>query len=227
MNILYALSRSLYPYLKASINSLLEHNKVTKIFIFAEDDELPVEIPCKHEIINISGQTYFQHNGPNMRSFFTYIPMMRAVAADILRCHKVISLDIDTIICDSLKPIWDIDLTDKWMAWCPEHLGTYRPFGKTYYNAGVVVYNLAQMRKDKVPEQAAALLNNNHYIYLEQDVFNQIAVPDRCVDIPVRYNESFCCGYTDAPAIVHYAGVSDWPTNWTIYRREYLDRYLK
>ncbi len=226
MNIVYASSQGLLPHLEAPIKSLLDHNKDVMVYVLTEVDTLPFEIPCKHKIINISNQQYFPKNGPNMKSFFTYIPMIRVCLPEILKANKVICLDVDTIICDSLKPIWDIDLTDKWIAWCPEYLGTYRPYGKQYYNIGVAVYNLAQMRKEKVSGLAVNLLNTNHYLYLDQDVMNQIAVPDKSVDIPVRYNECFCCGYTDAPAIVHYAGIPDWPTNWTAYRREYLDRYL-
>lgn len=228
MNIVYSASRNLYPHLEAPIKSLLAHNKVTKIYVLAEDDELPFEIPCKHEVINVSGQQYFRKDGPNMRSWLTYMAMMRACLPDLIKANKVISLDVDTVVCDSLEPLWNIPLKDKWMAWCPEYKGQYNPWGhEHYYNLGVTVFNLAQMRKDGVVQRAVDMLNNEHLLYLEQEVFNMIAVPDKCVDIPVRFNESFCCGYTDNPAIVHYAGASDWFSNPYIYRREFLDRYLK
>ena len=77
MNIVYSLSRNLYPYLKGAIRSLLDHNDDVKIYVFAEDDELPFEIPCEHEIINVSGQTYFPPDNPNCKSQFTYMAMMR------------------------------------------------------------------------------------------------------------------------------------------------------
>lgn len=227
MNILYSASPAMYEYVGASIRSLLEHNKPTKIYIFAQDDEMPFDIPCKHEVINVSNQTYFPENSRNRsrQNWFTYMSMMRITAPELLKANKVIYLDADTIICDSLKPLWDIDLTDKWLAWCPEVLGTYKPWGKQYYNGGVAVYNLQQMRKDNLTQLVVNKLNTQYYTYIEQDVMNEMAVPDMCVDIPVRFNECFCCGYTDDPAIVHYAGQGDL-TNRGIFRWEYLGKYL-
>lgn len=209
------------------MKSLIEHNPEVMIYVFAEDDELPFKIPCRHRIINISQQTYFPKDGPNMHNWFTYCAMMRACAADLIPEDRVISLDVDTIICDSLQPIWEMDLTDKWLGWCPEYKGWHKPFGKTYYNFGVSVLNLAQMRKDGVVAKAVEILNTEECTYLEQDVFNRIAVPDKCADIPVRFNESFCCGETDDPAIVHYAGYADWFVNMRrMPRRDYLLKYM-
>ena len=229
MNIVYCLSRSLYPYLKASIQSLLEHNEPTKIYILAEDDDIPVVIPCKHEVINVSGQQFYPKDGPNIagrHNYFTYMTMMRACIPELIRASKVICLDVDTIICDSLQPLWDISLKGKWLGWCPEYLGRWSPYGKQYHNFGVTVMNLSQMRKDKATQTVVDLLNTQPFRFLEQDVFNLIAVPDKSVDIPVRFNECFCCGYTDNPAIVHYAGYGDWYRNHGIPRWEYAAKYL-
>ena len=227
MYIAYSASRKLYPYLKATITSLLEHNKVTKLFLLVEDDELPLEIPCKHQIINVSGQQYFRQDGPNMNSIFTYMSMIRICLPDLIKVNKVISLDVDTIICDSLKPIWDVDLADKWLAWVPEHKGQYKPFGPKYWNFGVAVLNLAQMRKDGAVKTLVDDLNAVRFYCPEQDALNLEAGAPKSVDLPMRYNESFCCGYTDDPAIVHYAGHPDWMDNHNMYRWEYLDRYMK
>ena len=225
MNIVYALTRNLYSYLKPTLTSLLEHNQPEKIYILAEDDELP-GLPDNAEVINVSKQKWFPPDNPNMKSQFTYMAMCRACYCELLPVDKVIQLDIDTIICDSLEPIWNIDLTDKWFAACPEYLGLYNPFGKQYYNIGVCVYNLEQMRKDNAQDQLVNILNLNKLFCLEQDAINYLGVPKKVKDIPVRYNESFCCGYTDDPAVVHFAGWPDCWTNKTLFRHEYLERYM-
>jgi hypothetical protein len=69
-------------------------------------------------------------------------------------------------------------------------------------------------------------LNRFAYRFLDQDVMNRFAVPDKTVDLPVRYNECFCCGQTDDPAIVHYAGYPDWYCNPDTPRYEYRAKYL-
>ena len=216
----------MYPILKASITSLLEHNKPTKIYILAQEDTLPFEIPCKHEIINVKEQTYFPAGGPNMgrQNYFTVMSMMRVCVPDLIKANKIIYLDCDTVICDSLKPLWDIPLEGKWLAWCPEHLGMWKPYGPKYYNGGVAVFNLKQMRDDNFTQKTVEMLNTQPYRFVDQDVMNKIA-QDKCVDIPVRYNECFCCGYTDDPAIVHYAGHGDLFSRG-YFRREYIEKYL-
>lgn len=225
MNVIYSLTRNLYPFLGITIKSLLEHNKDVKVYVMAEDDELPFEIPCEHEIINMSGQQYFPDTCANIRNNFTYMAMLRACTPEIIKEDKVIQLDVDTIVCDSLQPIWDIDLTDKWVAWCPEHKGIYRPYGPIYYNFGVAVLNLEQMRKDNTVYYMVKALNAQRFNFIDQDVMNLFAVPDKTVDLDVRYNESFCCGYTSNPAIVHYAGYPDWNKNSSVPRYSYYAQY--
>lgn len=225
INVVYSLTRNLYPHLRGAIRSLLAHNRNVKIYIFAEDNELPFEIPCEHQILNMSDQTVFPPDNPNMRSQFTYMAMLRVCTAELIPEDKIIQLDIDTLVCDSLTPIWELDLTGKWLAWCPEYLGHWRPYERTYYNFGVAVLNLAQLRRDNVAEFMVKELNSFPYRFLDQDVMNRYAVPDRCVDLPVRFNECFCCGQTDSPAIVHYAGYPDWYKNQSVPRSEYLELY--
>lgn len=228
MNIVYAMTRNLYPYFLPTLTSLLEHNKPRNIYILAEDDTLPYDLPKMCTVINVSGQTYFPKGNPNDNSVFTYMAQCRACYCELLpKVKKVLQLDIDTIICDSLKPVWDIDLTGKWFAACPEYLGEYNPFNRPkYYNIGVCLYNLDQMRKDNAQQLMVDMINTQKLWCVEQDALNYFGVPDHCVDIPVRYNECFCCGYTGNPAVVHYAGISNWYTSPVMYRAEYLFKYL-
>ena len=229
MNIVYALTRNIYDHLLPSINSLYKQHPDAKVYILCEDDEFPLKIPFEAKVVNVSNQKYFPKDNPNMNSVFTYMAMVRACYADLFpRMQKVIQLDIDTLVMDSLEPLWKTDLTDKWFAACPEYEGQYNPFGHDrYYNIGVCLFNLQQMRKDGADAQLVDLLNSKQLKYLEQDALNIIGVPDKVVDLPVRYNECFCCGYTDNPAIVHFAGYLNWWVNKRMYRRELLDEWKR
>ena len=141
--------------------------------------------------------------------------------------QRAIQLDVDTIVCDDLEPIWEIDLEGKWIAWAPEIFGQWRPFGPDYYNFGVAVLNLEQLRRDRAAFYMIRALNCGKVPFLDQDIMNMFAVPEKSVAMPSRYNESFCCGQSENPAIVHYAGYPDWMTNPETPRREYLERYLE
>lgn len=225
MNVVYAMTRNLYPHIIPSITSLMEHNPKANVYILAEDDEL--ELPCKAKVINVSGQQYFHSGTPNWNKAFTYMAMMRATYTDQFpRMKKCIQLDIDTVVCDDLTPIWNTDLTGKWFAACPEYTGHFKPYGPTYYNIGVAVFNLEQIRKDNITPKIIDFLNTVNVPYLEQDAWNKFGIEqDKIAKLDVRYNECFCCGYTNDPAIVHYAGISDWYNNPNMERVEYLNRY--
>lgn len=210
IKVIYSGTRNLYPAMRGAILSLLDHNEDVKVYVLAEDDWLGFEIPCEHEIIDVSGQTTFRPDGPNMKSQFTYMAMMRVMTPLLIPEDRVIQLDVDTIVCDSLLPIWEMDLDGKWLAWCPEYFGQYKPFGPTYYNFGVAVMNLKLMRENGLPEALAGFLNFGNFPFIDQDVMNMVAAQEHSADLPVRYNESFCCGYTEHPAIVHYAGFPNW-----------------
>lgn len=227
MNIVYALTRNVYEQLLPSITSLVKHNKNAKIFIVCEDDKFPYELPKKCTVINISGQTWFEKDSVNYNNPYSYINLLKVCYPTLLNCDKVIHLDIDTIICGSLKGLWDTDVKGKWFAACPEYKGWYKPFGDVYYNMGVALINLAQMRKDKAQDRLVEYLNGFCQPWADQDAWNEIAIQeDKATTFELKYNENFATGKTDEPVIVHYCGVNDWYTNRNMFRREYLDEYL-
>lgn len=228
MRIVYAMTRNLYPQFHPTLRSLLEHNDPERVYIMAEDDELPYPLPEACKVVNVSDQKWIKPGGPNWGSVFTYMAMLRCCYTELFPDEdKLLQLDIDTIICDDLTPLWDTDLTGKWFGAVREWLGHYHPFGtKEYYNVGVTLWNLAELRKDGVTQRVLDIVNSERMLCTEQDAFNKLAVPaKKVVDISVRYNECFCCGFTDNPAIVHFAGVADWWTRAGMRRREYLDKY--
>lgn len=225
MNIVYAVTANYQDKILPSLRSVLEHNPEAKIYIVTETDTVP-DLPCKATVINVSGQQFFPEGGVNFRNMFTYINLLKVCYPSLLRCNRVIHLDADTIICESLEPLWTLKLTGKWFAAVPEYTGRYKPFGDLYYNMGVAVLNLQQLRKDNAEPLMVEYLNTVPQPWADQDAWNKYALEqDKAVALPVRYNECFATGYTDTPAIVHYCGISDWWTNGSMERREYLERY--
>ena len=224
MNIVYAVTHDYYQKLIPSIRSLLEHNPKANIYVLAEDDE--IDIPFKVTVINVKDQPYFPPNGVNYKNNFSYINLLKVCYCDILKCNKVIHLDADTIICDSLEPMWKTDMTGKWVAAVQEYRGHYLPFGPIYYNMGVALINLQQMRKDNIMEDMVAYLNMVKQPFADQDAWNKYGLEqDKFVPLDVRYNENFACGITEHPAIVHYCGITQWWNNKGMFRWQYLDKY--
>lgn len=227
MNIVYAMTRNIYEWILPSLRSLAEHNQDAKVFILAEDDALPFDLPVKAEIINISGQTFFPEIASHRtEAFGGYINHLKVCYAEIIPVDKVIHLDVDTIICDDLTPLWMTDLTGKWFAACPERQTWYRPFGDKYYNMGVAVLNLAQMRKDHAGEKMMRYLIETDQPFADQNAWNKFGTElGTAATFNVRYNESRVTGTTLTPAIVHFCSIPDWWTNERMERREFLEKY--
>ena len=224
MDIVYALTRNVYEWLLPSVRSLAEHNPEARVHILAEDDALPFSLPIEADVINISAQRYFPSIGEHRtEAFGGYINHLKVCYPLILECDTVLHLDIDTIVCDRLDGAWETDLSGKWFASVPEAQTWYRPYGDTYYNMGVSLLNLAQMRKDNAPELMTDYLLSENRPFADQDAWNRYG--DKGTKLPLRYNESMVTGTTDDPAIIHYCAIPDWWTNKGMYRREYLERY--
>ena len=226
LNVVYALTRNYYHKLLPSIKSLLQHNHSVNVYILAEDDTIP-DLPCKANVINVSSQNYFRPSGANYYNMFKYINLLKVVYPSLLpSLNKVLHLEVDTIICDDLTPLWKTKITNKWFAACPEHMGSYKPFGDLYFNMGVALINLAQMRKDGIEPVMVNYLNTVPQPWADQDAWNKYALEqDKAVPFDLRYNETMVTGYTDNPAIVHYCAIPNWFEDRSVYRHEYLDKY--
>ena len=231
MNIVYALTRNYYHKILPSLRSLAEHEPKARVYILAEDDELPFETPQKVCVINISDQHQFDNSINIQNKFGGYINLLKVYYPTLLpKLTKVIHLDVDTIVCDSLKDLWNIDVSGKWIAAVPEYTAVHsqlKLYGDIYYNAGVMLINLQQMRKDNIMDTMAKFLNEVPQPFADQDAWNKYGIEqDKIVVAPVRFNECISCGFTQDPAIVHYCAYSDWYENSRIPRRAYLDKYL-
>lgn len=225
MNIVYAVTNDYHEKIIPSMRSLLRHNPKAKVFIVTESDTVE-GLPGKATVINVKDQKVFTPQDVNYYNAFTYINLMKVCYASILPCDKVLHLDVDTIVCDSLEPLWKTDLKGKWFAAVPEWRGHYNPFNGYYYNAGVLLLNLKQMRKDNAEEALVRYLKAFRQPYADQDSWNKMAADmDVAVVADTRFNECVPCGTTDHPAIVHYCGYKNWWEYPYIPRRHLLDEY--
>ena len=220
MIVVYTITNNFAEKIQPSIKSLKEHNADVFVVVVAEMNN----VPNADRVINVSGQTYIKQNSPNYNTPFSHMCLMKVLYPVLMEYDKVIHMDADTIIVDSLAPIWEIDLTGKWFAAADEKRGEYHPFGAQYFNAGVMVMNLKQMREDNAAQIMADHLNNHRETYVEQDALNKFG-KGKIVEFDTRYNESFATDFSNNPAVIHYAGIKHWWTNRNFPRAEWLDRY--
>lgn len=228
--VVYAGTPNLYEQMVWAAKSLVAHTKVDRIYFLIEDDVFPYELPDLITCINVKEyeNEMFPPWGKNSNTHFTKMALVRCCYPELLPdIDLILQLDVDTIVLDDISPIWDTDMTGKWFAACHEAYSGYDPYHSGhYYNVGVCLFNLAQMRVDNAQEQVVNWINTTKANCVEQDALNVLgAMRGKAVDLPMRYNENRACGYTDNPAIQHYLGYMDWLTNPNLPRREYLKLY--
>ena len=237
---IYSGSRNLYPHMVTAAKSLIANSGVERVWFLIEDPVFPIELPEMIETIDVSGQGYFNPKGPNMKTQFTYMALMRVCYAKLLPdTEKVLQLDVDTVAVADVDQLWDIDMGEALFMAVREperyvsdkagerHRIDYKPYGERYYNIGVAMFNLAQIRKDGIDNFLIHALNTEHLPYIDQDAWDKYG-NDRCIDLPTRYNECMVTGYTDDPAIVHYAGYGNgWldPSFTECPRLEHVRKY--
>ena len=129
--VVYAGTRNLYQHMVTATKSLLINSPVDKIYLIIEDDEFPFPVPDCIETIKVDPYLFFDPHGPNMGIQFTPFALIRAATAKLLPddLDRVLQLDVDTIVEDSLDELWEMDLTGKYFAAVPEYLGKFKPYG--------------------------------------------------------------------------------------------------
>lgn len=200
----------------AAAKSLLAHTPVDRIFFLSEHDEFPFPLPAIVTNVNVRGQRFFRPDGPNFRSGWTYMILMKAALHRLFpELEKILMLDVDTFVLDDVSALWDLDLGDNFLAAAAEPFKTTKD--ALYVNAGVMLMNLAKLREGKGDELIASL-NARAWNYCEQD-----AIAGLCqggiLEISSEYNANAFTKPCAKPKILHYAAVYEWmkkpiPTAW-------------
>jgi lipopolysaccharide biosynthesis glycosyltransferase len=107
---------------------------------------------------------------------------------------KVLYLDADTIVVDSLNELWNMPLGDNLIAAVDipnstSHERCHLPKEKGYFNSGVLLFNVKLWRKENCLAQISAFLEENKAIALnpDQDALNGL-YHDRRITLPSIYN---------------------------------------
>ena len=111
---------------------------------------------------------------------------------------RILYLDADLIVLDSIAPLWELDLDGSWVGAVTnvfQHNHLHRPAGlglagpEVYFNAGVLLMNLAEMRRDG---RTRALLdygvsNAERLEWRDQDALN-VVLGERRLPLHPRWN---------------------------------------
>lgn len=199
-------SRAVYRDMEYAAKSLAANSSVERIHFLIEDDEFPRELPDLVEVRNVSGQGYFRKDGPNMRSGYTYLAMMRAALCyEFPDSDAILSLDCDAFCVGDVDSVWDLPIRGGYyFAASIENHRTHDGF--QYANTGVALYNLALLRDSGKADEVIEVLNTRRFTWLEQDVFNYLC-QGHIYEMPRMFNSNEWTGECHDPKIVHFAGI--------------------
>lgn len=201
----YVGTRNMYGHMIPAMKSLLYNSDVDRIYLCIEDDVFPEPLPDVCKVINVSGQKYFEPNGANMRTRFSYMCMIRVAFAKFLPEDRVLSLDDDTIVDADISDLWELPIDDYYFAASHEWHKAQQNY--LYTNVGVCLMNLAKLRDGKADEMIA-VLNKIRLEFIDQDVMNMLC-QGHIYDIPSEYNANYYTEHTEHPKIYHHIGRND------------------
>lgn len=206
----YAGTRNLYSDMVTAAKSLALNSSVDVIWFLIEDSRFPERLPDYIQCLDVSGQHFFAKDGPNVYKLWTWMVLMRAALPKIFpEYDRILSLDIDTIVKRNIDELWDLDLTDFYLAGVPEPEKS-KP-DAPYINMGVAMFNIEKFKADKIDDRVIMSLNKDRFRFAEQDCLNLLC-KGHILTLPSIYNSNEWTEEVNDPKIIHFAAERNWNT---------------
>lgn len=166
---------------RSELREVIEGKYGQKCSFYAPDDRL-LSLCRVDEGSYISIATYYR------------VFLDRILPDDI---DKVIYLDCDLIVNGPIKDFWNQDISQVSVGAVDDMFGglpssyqrLHYPSEYGYFNAGVLLINLAKLRKDNFSARASEFLKQHvtELVYYDQDVLNALLHDDKKM-LPLRWN---------------------------------------
>ena len=215
----YAGTRNLYRHMTTAAKSLLCNTRMDRVWFLIEDEAFPEELPEVIRCMNVRDQEWFRTDGPNYRSAWTYMALMKLALDEVLDEKRVLWLDVDTIVEDDAGPLLEMDLEGKALAAVEEPRRGRHPF--RYFNAGVMLMDLEKLWKSGKSREMRELVNAQRLDYPDQDAVNLVC--QTCIrPVSADWNACKWTMNVPGPCIRHYAADKEYWEQEGF--REYADR---
>ncbi|MBE6634858.1 MAG: hypothetical protein E7617_01480 [Ruminococcaceae bacterium] len=123
----------------------------------------------------------------NINTGYTPYTMIRLFANEIEDIgDKLLYLDTDVLLQGDVLEIYDLNIDDYHIAGVRDYIGKFF-FSPRYLNAGVILFNMNTMRRDRIFEKCILLCNNKKMLLCDQHALNRYA--KRRLILNRRFNE--------------------------------------
>ena len=193
VNIAYMTDTKYLPYMMVSINSAIKNkHPASQYHIHVISQDLDAE--DIHHLQSMSKENVKIDIYPSQEQALDYnrlgrfesfkVSLQKIFIADYLPyLDKVLYLDADTLIQDDLSELYATDISGQYVAAVkdglmyqfPEHIKEVNLSNKNFYfNSGVMLLNLAKIRKDDIIRSAVIYFNTHNEVFGDQDVLNVV-----------------------------------------------------
>lgn len=208
LNVLFSSDENYAQHLGAAIYSLLEHNanfEAIHIFVIDNDisDDSKEKLNCISNQFNNSNLVWIpfvqwkQKLKLNMTWNISISAYARLFLAEMLpqNVDRVLYMDCDMIICDSLMMLWNTDLQGKVLGAVQDDISDSTkaavellPQDK-YFNSGLLLVNLVAWRQQEVGRKCLEFINRHkgRSVHHDQGVLNGV-LKDKWFRLPIEYN---------------------------------------
>ncbi len=229
MNIFVATNDAYYPRLKVFAHTLAKHNHDVWLTILYADlseknradfDKFAKKRNLRIRFVSVDAQRSSSYKLIHQITSETYY---RFLLLDIFPTEdRAMWMDIDAIVTNSLSKYYYDDFEDNYVMACPgnnvaKHLKRLdlHPDG-CYFNAGMIIFNLAKIRRDFSRDflYAAYEENESRIQFSDQDVLNIVFAdkvkpePNRRFNYIITSGQKLTCREVSAigkeNAVVHY-----------------------
>jgi len=106
---------------------------------------------------------------PNEGSYCTPFTLLRLLADKVegMPDDKLLYLDIDLLVNDDIRKLYDIDITDYEYAAARDHYGQKLLY-TDYINAGVLLFNMKKIKETGLLEKARKMINEKYMLFSDQ-----------------------------------------------------------
>jgi UDP-glucose:(galactosyl)LPS alpha-1,2-glucosyltransferase len=257
MNLLFAIDDTFVEQLKTTLYSIWLHSSAKRFDVFVLQEEELIQTAelrqfCQglemgyHPVIIGTGSIFKQAPVSDRypESIYYRLLAQNYLPKDL---DKVLYLDADILCINDLQPLYDLMLEDYLYAAASHskltevttvinkvRLKNYESEG--YFNSGVLLMNLAQLRQEVKEKEIAAFIQKNQLnLFLpDQDILNGLygdrilAIPDQLYNYDVRKNrtyETISLGQWDLDWVINYTVLLHFCGKDKPWKKGYKSRY--
>lgn len=253
--IFFAVDDNYIPFLGVALKSLIEnaskdYKYTIKILYTAVSDSnikkiMKNENECFNiEFVNLSSEVEKIRDKLYTRDYFSNTTYYRLLIPELYpEFNKVLYLDSDIVVLNDITKLYKTNIENKLLAAAPDDviqtIDVFRNYAEkvvgvsnyeNYFNAGILVMNLKELRASKFKERFMYLLSTTKFsVAQDQDYLNRLC-KGNVILIPKTWNKmpvSGDCIERSKINLVHYnLAFKPWKFDNTLYQ-EYFWKYAK